>query len=102
MSDATKIAAAASSKDPAVGLSAVTALRGLLESLEELQVANALARLVLAAGRRGVAGEPTGSAQEVPQIRILSERESDVRTVHRRSPAGRGPRAGTCPRARCG
>lgn len=41
MSDATKIVAAASSKDPAVGLSAVTALRGLLESLEELQVANA-------------------------------------------------------------
>jgi len=41
MSDATKIAAAASSKDPAVGLSAVTALPGLLESLEELQVANA-------------------------------------------------------------
>ncbi|MCW2631808.1 MAG: hypothetical protein JWR88_770 [Pseudonocardia sp.] len=41
MTDATQVAAAASSKDPAVGLAAVAALRGLLESLEELQVANA-------------------------------------------------------------
>ena len=30
-----------SSQDPAVGLAAVAALRGLLESLEELQVSNA-------------------------------------------------------------
>lgn len=41
MSDATQVAAAASSRDPAVGLEAVRALRGLLESLEELQVGNA-------------------------------------------------------------
>lgn len=41
MSDATQVAAAASSRDPAVGLAAVSSLRGLLESLEELQVANA-------------------------------------------------------------
>ncbi len=41
MTDATRVAAAASSKDPAVGLEAVAALRLLLESLEELQVANA-------------------------------------------------------------
>lgn len=38
MSDATAVAAAASSKDPAVGLRAVAALRELQESLEELQV----------------------------------------------------------------
>jgi DNA-binding NarL/FixJ family response regulator len=38
---ATEVAAAASSRDPAVGLAAVAALRRLLESLEELQVANA-------------------------------------------------------------
>jgi hypothetical protein len=44
MSDATKVAAAASSRDPAVGLAAVAALRGLLESLEELQVSNARAQ----------------------------------------------------------
>jgi DNA-binding NarL/FixJ family response regulator len=42
--DATEVAAAASSRDPAVGLAAVAALRRLLESLEELQVANARAQ----------------------------------------------------------
>ncbi|AEA26890.1 MAG: helix-turn-helix domain-containing protein [Pseudonocardia sp.] len=41
MTDATSVAAAASSRDPAVGLVAVASLRGLLESLEELQVRNA-------------------------------------------------------------
>ena len=41
---ATEVAAAASSRDPAVGLAAVAALRRLLESLEELQVANARAQ----------------------------------------------------------
>ncbi|OSY41213.1 hypothetical protein C8E95_5884 [Pseudonocardia autotrophica] len=41
MSDATAVAAAASSKDPSIGLAAVAALRGLQESLEELQVTNA-------------------------------------------------------------
>ena len=41
MSEATKLAGAASSKDPAVGLQAVSALRALLESLEALQVENA-------------------------------------------------------------
>ena len=44
MTDATKVAAAASSRDPAVGLAAVASLRGLLESLEELQVGNARAQ----------------------------------------------------------
>jgi DNA-binding NarL/FixJ family response regulator len=44
MSEATDVAAAASSRDPAVGLAAVAALRRLTESLEELQVANARAQ----------------------------------------------------------
>ena len=44
MTDATKAAAAASSRDPAVGLAAVASLRGLLESLEELQGGNARAQ----------------------------------------------------------
>ena len=44
MTDATQVAAAASSRDPAVGLAAVASLRGLLESLEELQVGNARAQ----------------------------------------------------------
>jgi len=44
MSDATKVAAAASSRDPAIGLAAVASLRRLLESLEELQVRNARAQ----------------------------------------------------------
>lgn len=41
VSEATKLAGAASSKDPAVGLRSVAALRALLERLEELQVENA-------------------------------------------------------------
>jgi DNA-binding NarL/FixJ family response regulator len=41
MSDATAVAGEASSRDPAVGLAAVASLRRLLESLEQLQVANA-------------------------------------------------------------
>ena len=41
MSEATKLAAAAGSRDPVVGLQAVAALRRLLETLESLQVTNA-------------------------------------------------------------
>jgi len=41
MSEATKLAAEASSRDPHAGLSAVAALRRLLERLEALQVHNA-------------------------------------------------------------
>ena len=41
MSEATQLAASASSKDPAVGLRAVASLRQLLEGLEQLQVDNA-------------------------------------------------------------
>jgi DNA-binding NarL/FixJ family response regulator len=44
MADATAEATAASSADPAVGLAAVSSLRTLLESLEELQVRNARSR----------------------------------------------------------
>ena len=41
MSEATKLAAAAGSRDPVVGLQAVAALRRLLETREMLQVTNA-------------------------------------------------------------
>jgi DNA-binding NarL/FixJ family response regulator len=41
MTQATELAGAATSRDPAVGLAAVASLRALLESLEELQVRNA-------------------------------------------------------------
>jgi hypothetical protein len=41
MTEATDLAAAASSADPRVGLRAVVALRRLLEGLEHLQVSNA-------------------------------------------------------------
>ncbi|MGH3319437.1 MAG: helix-turn-helix domain-containing protein [Streptosporangiaceae bacterium] len=41
MADTTQVASDASSRDPAVGLRAVRALRGLVERLEELQVGNA-------------------------------------------------------------
>lgn len=44
MSEATKLASAAGSKDPAVGLRAVAALRDLLERLEALNVDNARAQ----------------------------------------------------------
>jgi hypothetical protein len=43
MNEATRLADATTSKDPAVGLAAVAALRGLLESLEALQVGHARA-----------------------------------------------------------
>ena len=41
MTEATELAGAASSTDPAVGLRAVASLRALLETLERLQVENA-------------------------------------------------------------
>jgi hypothetical protein len=41
MTEATKLANAAGSRDPAIGLRAVAALRQLLEQLERLQVDNA-------------------------------------------------------------
>jgi DNA-directed RNA polymerase specialized sigma24 family protein len=44
MTDATEIAGAATSEDPAVGLAAVSSLRVLLETLEELQVESARAQ----------------------------------------------------------
>jgi len=44
MTEATQLADATSSRDPAVGLAAVAALRALLESLERLQVDNARER----------------------------------------------------------
>ena len=44
MTEATEVAAAASSRDPAIGLAGVAALRRLLESRGELQVANARAQ----------------------------------------------------------
>jgi len=44
MSDATELAGAASSTDPETGLTAVAALRTLLDSLEELQVSSARER----------------------------------------------------------
>jgi DNA-directed RNA polymerase specialized sigma24 family protein len=44
VTEATKLAGAASSADPTVGLRAVRALRRLLETLEELQVRNARER----------------------------------------------------------
>jgi hypothetical protein len=44
MTQATELADATASRDPAVGLSAVASLRVLLESLEQLQVENARER----------------------------------------------------------
>jgi len=44
MTDTTAVASAASSRDPAVGLRSVRALRDLVERLETLQVDNARAQ----------------------------------------------------------
>jgi hypothetical protein len=44
MTEATELATATASRDPAVGLAAVASLRALLESLEDLQVRNARER----------------------------------------------------------
>lgn len=44
MTEATKLAAAAGSRDPEIGLQAVAALRRLLERLEELNVDKARAQ----------------------------------------------------------
>ena len=44
MTEATELAGATASRDPAVGLAAVASLRTLLESLERLQVDNARER----------------------------------------------------------
>jgi hypothetical protein len=44
MTQATELASATASRDPAVGLAAVASLRTLLESLEQLQVRNARER----------------------------------------------------------
>ena len=44
MNEATELADATASRDPAIGLSAVASLRALLESLEQLQVENARER----------------------------------------------------------
>ena len=44
MTEATELADATASRDPAVGLAAVASLRSLLESLEQLQVDNARER----------------------------------------------------------
>jgi hypothetical protein len=44
MNEATELAGATASRDPAVGLAAVASLRVLLESLEQLQVDNARER----------------------------------------------------------
>ena len=44
MNEASELADATASRDPAIGLSAVASLRALLESLEQLQVENARER----------------------------------------------------------
>lgn len=76
MSEATELAAAASSTDPRVGLRAVLALRRLLDSLETLQVDNARRQgwswqeiaVALEVTRQGVhkkhASRPAGTRRE--------------------------------------
>ena len=71
MSDATQVAAAASSRDPEVGLAAVASLRGLLESLEELQVGNAR--------RQGWSWEAIAEALGVTRQAVHKKYASDLR-----------------------
>lgn len=75
VSEATKLAGAASSKDPAVGLRSVAALRALLENLEALQVDNAR--------QQGWSWEQIASALGVSK-----------QAAHKKHAAGRWPRKG--------
>lgn len=73
MAEATKLAAAASSTDPRVGLTAVAALRRLLETLERLQVDSARAQ--------------GWSWQDISDVLGISKQ-----AVHKKYATGRGPR----------
>ncbi len=73
MSDATKLAAATGSKDPEIGLKAVSALSRLLERLERLQVGNAR--------------EQGWSWQEIADALGVSRQ-----AVHKKHSGGRGSR----------
>ena len=81
--EATELADATASRDPAVGLAAVASLRRLLESLEALQVGNARERgwcwqQIAGRARRVQAGRP----QEARRRPARSREGRDVRAVH--------------------
>jgi hypothetical protein len=72
MTEATDLAAAASSADPRVGLRAVVALRRLLEGLEHLQVANAR--------RRGWSWQEIADALEITRQGVHKKHSGRVPT----------------------
>jgi hypothetical protein len=72
MTEATDLAAAASSADPRVGLRAVVALRRLLEGLEHLQVANAR--------RRGWSWQEIADALEITRQGVHKKHATRVPT----------------------
>ena len=74
MNEATELADATASRDPAVGLAAVASLRRLLESLEALQVGNARgAGLELAADRGRARRVEAGGPQEARRAATARE-----------------------------
>ena len=72
MANTTEVAAAASSRDPAVGLKAVRALRTLVERLEVLQVENAR--------------DQGWTWEQIAQLLGVSRQ-----AVHKKHSSGRGP-----------
>ena len=72
MANTTEVAAAASSRDPAVGLKAVRALRTLVERLEVLQVENAR--------------DQGWTWEQIAQLLGISRQ-----AVHKKYSGGRGP-----------
>ena len=76
MTEATELAEAVASKDPAVGLAAVASLRELLERLEALQVANAR--------ERGWSWQEIGGALGVSKQAVHKKHGTGRRLLRRR------------------
>jgi len=77
MTEATELAEAVASKDPAVGLAAVASLRELLERLEALQVANAR--------ERGWSWQDIGGALGVSKQAVHKKHGAERRRRRRRA-----------------
>jgi hypothetical protein len=75
MTEATKLASAAGSRDPAVGLRAVAALRRLLETLEAVQVDNAR--------RQGWSWEAIANSLGVTKQAVHKKHAGDERHMER-------------------
>jgi hypothetical protein len=86
MTQATELAEATASRDPAVGLAAVASLRSLLESLEQLQVENARERgwsWQQIAGALGVSRQAVHKKHGGRRLPVLHDGEAVKRVLRR-------------------